>query len=208
MAGDFVSPSVYNSWQHEGKRIRGRQMIEAMNAAQVDFAVFGNHEFDINESELLDRIKESKFQWIASNTFHKQKDAFLPFKYLNGEPFAKTHILHVKDADGTIAKIAIIGLTLSFNKADYVFYTDPLQTANELYNKIKDSVDAVVAITHQLMEDDVKMAKDIPGFSLVMGGHEHDMRFEKIGNVYITKAHANAKSAYVVKMKINKKRKK
>ena len=30
MAGDFVSPSVYNSLQYEGKAIRGKQMIEAM----------------------------------------------------------------------------------------------------------------------------------------------------------------------------------
>ena len=28
MAGDFVSPSVYNSLQYEGKAIRGKQMIE------------------------------------------------------------------------------------------------------------------------------------------------------------------------------------
>ena len=79
MAGDFVSPSVYNSLQHEGKRIRGKQMIEAMNSAGTDIAVFGNHEFDINENELQDRINESHFQWVASNTFHKQRDSILPF---------------------------------------------------------------------------------------------------------------------------------
>ena len=32
MAGDFLSPSVYNSLQYEGKRIRGRQMVEALRA--------------------------------------------------------------------------------------------------------------------------------------------------------------------------------
>src|ERR1044072_8260601 len=52
IAGDFLSPSVYNRLVYEGKRIRGAQMVDAMNAAGMDFAVFGNHEFDINESEL------------------------------------------------------------------------------------------------------------------------------------------------------------
>src|SRR5690606_23797472 len=62
IAGDFLSPSVYNSLKHEGKRIRGRQMIESMNAAGMDIAVFGNHEFDIEENELQDRLNESAFQ--------------------------------------------------------------------------------------------------------------------------------------------------
>src|SRR5690606_10766162 len=41
MAGDFLSPSVYNSLSYEGKAIRGRQMVESMNAAGMDIAIFG-----------------------------------------------------------------------------------------------------------------------------------------------------------------------
>ncbi len=59
MSGDFLSPSVYNSLQYNGKRIRGAQMIEAMNSAGMNFVCFGNHEFDINENELQERINES-----------------------------------------------------------------------------------------------------------------------------------------------------
>lgn len=66
ISGDFVSPSVYNSLQYGGRAIRGKQMVEAMNAAGMDFAVFGNHEFDIRENELQERINESNFQSISS----------------------------------------------------------------------------------------------------------------------------------------------
>ncbi|HEX8332777.1 MAG TPA: bifunctional metallophosphatase/5'-nucleotidase [Segetibacter sp.] len=211
MAGDFVSPSVYNSLQYEGKRIRGKQMVDAMNAAGMDIAVFGNHEFDITESELQDRINESGFQWVASNAFHKRKDGVFPFAKNNNTgmpPFPKTFIMNVKDKDGTTAKIGFIGLTLPFNRAEYVSYTDPLSTAKELYNQIKDSCDAVVAITHQYMADDVKLAQEIPGLAMIIGGHEHNMRYQKVGNVYITKAHANAKSAYIVELEINKRKNK
>ena len=211
MAGDFVSPSVYNSLQYDGKRIRGKQMIEAMNTAGTDLAVFGNHEFDINENELQDRINESHFQWVASNTFHKQRDSIFSFAKTDSTgvpPFPKTFIMNVRDKDGTTAKVGFIGLTLPFNKADYVSYTDPLTTAKELYNQVKDSCNAVVAITHQSMEEDIKLAKELPALAAILGGHEHDMRFDKIGSVYITKAHANARSAYVVKLEIDKKRNK
>jgi 2',3'-cyclic-nucleotide 2'-phosphodiesterase (5'-nucleotidase family) len=207
MAGDFVSPSVYNSLQYEGKRIRGKQMVDAMNSAGMDFAVFGNHEFDINEAELQDRINESGFQWVSSNSFHKVKEQVIPFAKNNNTgapPFPKTFIMTVKDKDGTAAKIGFLGLTLPFNKAEYVSYTDPLVAAKELYSQIKDSCDAVVAITHQAIDDDIKLAKELPGLAVILGGHEHDMRFNKTGTVYITKAHANAKSAYVVTLAIDK----
>jgi 2',3'-cyclic-nucleotide 2'-phosphodiesterase (5'-nucleotidase family) len=210
IAGDFLSPSVYNSLQYQGARIRGKQMIETMNAAGMDIAIFGNHEFDISESELQSRINESSFLWISSNSFHKTRDSIAPFQKSAGGkvyPFPKAFVLPFHDKDGTSTKIAFIALTLPFNKADYVSYTDPLITAKELYAQIKDTVDAVVAITHQSIADDERLAKEIPGLAMIIGGHEHDMRFEKVGNIYITKAHANAKSAYIINMLINKRKK-
>lgn len=207
IAVDFLSPSVYNSLKYEGKAIRGRQMVDAMNAAGIDYAIFGNHEFDIKDSELQERINESDFQWISTNTFHKQNTTIIPFvKTKNGitENFPFTFIKSIKDADGTTAKIGFLALTLPFNKAPYVSYSDVFASAKQAYNQLKDSVDAVVAITHQAMEDDEKLAKEIPGLAVIIGGHEHDGRFEKVGNIYITKALANAKSAYIINLIINK----
>lgn len=210
MAGDFVSPSVYNSLVYQKKKIRGAQMIDAMNAAGVDLAIFGNHEFDITEKELQDRINESNFNWVCSNTFHKTGNEIEPFRRTNVDraiPFPQTYIMEVGDKDGTTAKIGFMGLTISSNPADYVSYKETLNTATILYNLLKDSVDAVVAITHQSVQDDIKLAKELPNLAAILGGHEHGMIIEKVGNVYITKAHANARSAYVVKLNIDKKKK-
>jgi 5'-nucleotidase len=209
LAGDFLSPSVYNSLRYRNKPVRGKQMVEAMNAAGMDMVIFGNHEFDINESELQERLNESQFKWISSNSFHKKGNDTIPFEKITSagsEPLQETYIMNVSDADGTTAKIGFIGLTIPFNKAGYVSYTDPLQVAENLYNRIKDSCDAVVAITHQLVSDDSILAVKLPGLALIIGGHEHDMRFKKVGNVYITKAHANARSAYVIDLTVDKRR--
>jgi 2',3'-cyclic-nucleotide 2'-phosphodiesterase (5'-nucleotidase family) len=207
IAGDFLSPSVYNSLKYNDKTIRGKQMIEALNAAGLDIAMFGNHEFDIKESELQERINESSALWIATNSFHKVKDKTEPFVKEGKGPLPKTYIMNVKDKDGTTARVGLIALTLPFNKADFVSYTDPLQTAKEAYNSLKDSVDAVVAITHQSMDADELLAREVPGLAAIIGGHEHDGRSEKIGGVPITKALANAKNAYIVNLQINKKKK-
>lgn len=61
LAGDVLSPSLAS------KFYRGRQMVEALNAAKLDYATFGNHEFDFPLDTLVARIAESKFKWISSN---------------------------------------------------------------------------------------------------------------------------------------------
>ncbi len=212
MAGDFLSPSVYNSLKYEGKAIRGKQMVEAMNAAGMDLVVFGNHEFDIKEAELQERLNESTFQWISSNSFHNQNGNISPF-YKTGPdgkkiPIPATYIQTLKDVDGTVARVGYIGLNIPFTKTDYVSYKDVMTVAKDLYAALKDSVDAVVAITHQLIQDDIKLAEALPGLAVILGGHEHDQRLKKIGKVFITKAMANAKTAFIVQLNINKKRKK
>src|SRR5690606_24051620 len=113
---------------------------------------------DIKENELQSRIEESHFTWIASNTFHETAGGVQPFQR-NSTPhdlsFPEATILEVVDQDGTKAKIGIIGLTLPFNQADYVSYTDPIKTAEKLYHQLKDSVDVVLALTHFSLEDDI-----------------------------------------------------
>ncbi len=207
MAGDFLSPSVYNSLVYEGKRIRGRQMVEAMDAAGTDIAVFGNHEFDITESELQSRMDESRFKWISSNSFHKTAAGVFPFSKTSAagkEDIPQKIILQVKDADGTTVKLGLIGINIPFNTAPYVSYTDQMETAVNMYNQLKDSCDYVIAITHQYMNDDVLLAEKLPALAMILGGHEHSMRYQQVGDVLITKAHSNARSAYIVELNIDK----
>src|SRR3954466_801462 len=61
MAGDFLSPSVASSV------FKGAQMIAALNAAGLDLATLGNHEFDFGDDVLIERMKEATFQWVVAN---------------------------------------------------------------------------------------------------------------------------------------------
>lgn len=62
LAGDFISPSVIGTLKFEGKRIRGRQMVDVLNTLGLDWVVFGNHEFDYDDlADLQARLDESKF---------------------------------------------------------------------------------------------------------------------------------------------------
>jgi 5'-nucleotidase len=49
----------------------------------------------------------------------------------------------------------------------------------------------VVAVTHQDMPADERMAREVPGIDLVIGGHEHDPLENVVGTTLITKAGAD-----------------
>lgn len=205
MAGDFLNPSVIGNMSYEGSRIRGRQMVEVMNAAGVDVVTFGNHEFDIKEEELLKRLQESTFQWVSSNVLHKTGNSTQPFTSgVQAKPVPKTMVLEAKDQDGTQIKIGVLGLTLPSNKVGFVEYADFKTEATQAYQSLQTQADFVVAITHLDIEDDLEVSKQNQGIRLIMGGHEHTHSYDTVGTAIVAKADANAKTVYVHTLKYNK----
>lgn len=209
LAGDFLSPSLLGTIKYEGKAIKGKQMVEAMNAAGIDMVAFGNHEFDIKENELQERLNESAFTWISSNTRHFTKEGKIePFAKItpsNTQPIQDTYIIDAKDKDGTAVKLGIFSVTLPANRADYVRYGNCDSAARAAYIFLKKQCDIVVGLTHQSLEEDLALAKSLPMLRLVMGGHEHNNMLEKADKLTVAKADANAKTAYVHTLTFDKK---
>lgn len=206
MAGDFLNPSVIGSLKYEGERVKGKQMVEAMNSAGIDFATFGNHEFDLDEEDLLKRLEESEFQWFCANVRQRKGSLAQPFKQ-QGKAIPDYWIKTFTDADGTTLKVGFIGICLDANQKEYVLYEDAALSFQRTYAAIKNQVDFVVGLTHQSIESDLKLAALIPDVPLLMGGHEHTNMKHKVGNVVVTKADANAKTAYIHQFKYNKNKK-
>jgi len=94
MAGDTISPSI------ESNTYKGKQMIEAWNASELDYAAFGNHEFDFGPAVLQDRVRESHFKWLAANVVDKK----------TGKLFADTPEFVIREFDGV--KIGLFGILL------------------------------------------------------------------------------------------------
>ena len=65
LAGDFLSSSVASTI------FKGEQMIAALNAAGLDVATLGNHEFDFGAEILLQRMAEAKWQWVVANAIDR-----------------------------------------------------------------------------------------------------------------------------------------
>jgi 2',3'-cyclic-nucleotide 2'-phosphodiesterase (5'-nucleotidase family) len=201
LSGDFLSPSVIGTAKIDGNRVAGAQMVDVMNAVGIDYVTFGNHEFDLKESDLQARIDESQFEWVSSNVLHKTKSGVEPFfRNEDGEkfPFPTHAVIYLRNTyDGRSLRVGIIAVTLPFTQQPYLEYFDVFSAAKEAYDEIRENCEFVVAITHLEMADDRRLAAALPGLALIMGGHEHENMLERVGNVPIAKADANAKSAYV-----------
>ncbi len=208
MAGDFYNPSVTGTLAYQGKKIRGAQMIETMNAVGFDLAVFGNHEFDLDYPDFQARINESKFKYMSGNCKWKIGDKAVPFiQQINDttqQNIPASHIWSVKDADGTMIKIGFFSSTVPSNPKPYVHYDDWMESAKQDVEQLIPVTDIVLGITHLNKAEDLQLAAMLPTVPLIIGGHDHENMKERVGNVVLTKADANAKTAYIHRIQYNK----
>ncbi len=180
LGGDTLSPSV------ETRTYRGAQMIDAWNAVGLDYSVLGNHEFDIKTSELLDRMKESKFTWLGANVIDTA----------TGKIFANMPPYVIREISGV--RIGFIGLLLPETKEtssmeDNLNVTDYCGTAKKLVGEMRrKKVDAVVGLTHLSMTQDKHLAK-CAQFDLILGGHEHSLLQSSSNGTPIFKMTADAR---------------
>jgi 2',3'-cyclic-nucleotide 2'-phosphodiesterase (5'-nucleotidase family) len=180
LAGDALSPSVAS------KFYRGRQMIEALNAAKLDFATFGNHEFDFPLDTLVARIGESKFKWISSNC-----------TLAAGGPLPKVLPWDTLRISGH--KVGLLGLTLQGSYPAYVRCSNPDSAAHRVIQTLTDEgADLIVAVTHQTMTADRELLGREPRLDLILGGHEHEAQDSVVSNRHVVKADENARSAQFV----------
>ncbi len=191
LAGDLLNPSALSTATVDGERLAGRQMVDVMNEAGLDYATFGNHEFDLSEEAFRKRLSESKFTWISSNVSDADGNAF--------PKVARNVVVNIDNGEGDEMRVGLIGLTVGANPVDYVTYRDSVEVAREQVAELEDKVDILIAITHLLVEDDVKLVQAVPEIDLVLGGHEHENNelYRGSGFTPILKADANARSIQV-----------
>jgi S-sulfosulfanyl-L-cysteine sulfohydrolase len=180
-------------WQGSGTSLwtRGVDMVEASNILGVDVMV-GHWEFTYKENEVLSNVALFKGDFIGQNVRVKEDSLF-------GEDYAKLvesydgsglydedtgHAFRpyvIKEVNG--AKICIIGQAFprTGNANPQEFFPDwsfGLREDDmiELVQQIKkdEKPDAIVLLSHNGMDVDIKMAERVPGLNAVFGGHTHD----------------------------------
>lgn len=187
MVGDFLAPSAIGAITSDG----GYHMIEALNTFGLTYATMGNHEFDVSQADLRQRILDSRFTWIVSNV----KDG-------QGKPFTEVKeraLIKFQNAQGEEVRVALIGLCTDMVKKSWLRYEDPIAGAKRQVVEIADSADVLVAMTHLPMRQDEELGATVPRLDVLLGGHEHEAATAIVGEdaTPIFKADSNARSAFV-----------
>lgn len=171
-----------DTWQGSGTAFwtRGRDMVGACNLLGVD-VMTGHWEFTYQDSEVLQNIGEFGGEFVAQNIRLTDDAAF------DGAPAFDEDTGHVfppytlRNVGGRT--IAIIGQAFPYTPIANPSRFMPDWTfgirAAELQSLV-DTIrgqhrpDAVVLLSHNGMDVDVKLANVVSGIDAILGGHTHD----------------------------------
>jgi sulfur-oxidizing protein SoxB len=171
-----------DTWQGSGTAYwtRGKDMVEACNRLGVE-VMTGHWEFTYLADEVLDNIKLSKGDFVAQNVTAKEDALF------EGTPVHDEDTGHVfppytiKEVGG--ARLAVIGQAFPYTPIanpqrfipDWTFGIND-GDMQQLVDAIRDTEkpDAIIVISHNGMDVDLKMASVVSGIDAIFGGHTHD----------------------------------
>lgn len=148
LGGDYLSPSALGTALIDGRPLAGRQMVDLLNRMGLDLATFGNHEFDVSEEAFRAHLTEARFRIVLTNVTGT-----------DGKPFpgVPTSMIVPFTSTGRALKIGLIGVTIDSTKKGWVRYREPIAAAREEVAKLRGRVDAIVALTHLRLTDDVDL---------------------------------------------------
>lgn len=171
-----------DTWQGSGTALwtRGQDMVGATNLLGVD-VMTGHWEFTYREDEVLANAEAFKGDFVAQNT-RASEDALF-----EGVPVYDEDSGHVfppyviKVLNGR--RVAVIGQAFPYTPIanpqrfipNWTFGIQESELA-ELVADIRENEapDAVVLLSHNGMDVDLKLASRVSGIDFILGGHTHD----------------------------------
>jgi sulfur-oxidizing protein SoxB len=205
-------------WQGTGlaNAMQGADMVEAANLLGIE-AMTGHWEFTYGETALRGNLERFKGEFLAQNVFLTEEAAFndaAAFDPASGRVFKPALI---KEIGGY--RVAVIGQAFPYVPIahpkrftpDWTFgiRDDELQ---KLVNALRtgDKVDAVLLLSHNGMDVDLKLASRVRGIDVILGGHTHDAVPQPVavtnagGTTLVTNAGSNGKFLGVLDLEIAK----
>ncbi|MFD0692506.1 bifunctional metallophosphatase/5'-nucleotidase [Paenibacillus sp. GCM10027628] len=147
--------------------------LSIMNATGYEAMVVGNNEGLTFTPEMLRSVfhEHAKFPIIGSNIYEMS----------SGQTPDWMHPWLIVEKAGL--KIGLIGVTASY--PDYYellgwHVTDPLEAVNQYAQKLRPDVDVIIVMSHLGLRMDQRMAEEVDGIDLILGGHTHHILEEPL----------------------------
>ena len=152
-----------------GKLYRGSIMVDFLSEIGVDYANYGQHDFDYGLDNTQALTRRSKFTWISSNTLTTEGspiDGSVPF------------VIH-KIGSTSIGIIGLVDKVDTSSPRSGITQRDIMDCAKSAIGHLS-GVDYIIAITQMNSELNEQLLKECPEVDLVLGEETSQ---------YITNAH-------------------
>ena len=192
LGGDYLSPSAIGTATVDGQPLAGKQMVDVLNAVGLDWATFGNHEFDLSEAAFRQRMTEQRFKLVSSNVTMPGGGSF--------DGVSRSAVVTVR-AGGRDLKIGLIGLTIDSTKKPWVNYLPPVDAAKaEISAPCRRPAGRHRRADAPGARAGSELAAAVDDIDLILGGHEHENWLLQRGSHFtpILKGDANVRSVGVV----------
>jgi S-sulfosulfanyl-L-cysteine sulfohydrolase len=207
-----------DTWQGSATSLwtRGQDMVDACNLLGVD-VMTGHWEFTYRDEEVLQNIERFNGEFLAQNVRVSEEalfDGAAAFDEDSGHAFKPYTIREVGGR-----RVAIIGQAFPYTPIanpsrfipDWSFGIRDGEM-QEMVDHIRatEQPDAVIVLSHNGMDVDVKMASRITGVDAILGGHTHDGVPEPLliensgGKTIVSNAGSNGKFLAVLDLDIGK----
>ena len=203
-------------WQGTGlaNTLQGAEMVEAANLLGIE-AMTGHWEFTYGEEVLRSNLERFKGEFLAQNVYLTEEAAFNDAKAF--DPATKRVFKPAAIKEIGAHRVAVIGQAFPYVPIahpkrftpDWTFgiRDEELQAlVDSLRNT--DKVDAVVLLSHNGMDVDLKLASRVRGIDVILGGHTHDAVPQPVpvanagGITLVTNAGSNGKFLGVLDLEL------
>jgi len=207
-----------DSWQGTGlaNTTQGAGSVEAANLLGIE-AMTGHWEFTYGEQTLRSNLERFKGEFLAQNVYLTEEAAFNGAKAFESDSGRVFKPATIKEVGGF--RIAVIGQAFPYVPIAHPKRFTPHWTfgirEQELQGLVevlrnRDKVDAVLLLSHNGMDVDLKLAGRVRGIDVILGGHTHDAIPQPIavtnagGATLVTNAGSNGKFLGVLDFELAK----
>ncbi len=189
----FVDIGDYSDGTPFSTEYRGEADVAAMNAAGYDFATIGNHEFNYPFAQTQKLLAQTKHPVLLANAIERS----------TRKPIGQAWRVEKVGA----VRVGLFGLVTrdagSYPAAkEAVDVLDPIATAPGIVETLRKQADIVVLLSHCGNDVDERIAAEVPGIDVIVGGHSHsrlptgefvwrgeDLRQDDVNGTVIVQAH-------------------
>ncbi len=146
----------------------GEPILDTMSALGYHAMTLGNREFHVWDKALEVKINRAKFPILCANVRAKGNDA-------GTLPVVASVMLTVGGL-----RVAVFGVTVPMvtermrvASLSHFLFDDPIAIARKQVAHLRYHADVLIALTHIGLREDEKLARDVSGIDLIIGGHSH-----------------------------------